>query len=121
MKRKLNTKRTMSAIVALALAAAVTLTAGIESYGISKNEGLVMYDAQNSLERAYNEITMDEFDFEVEEELTEVIKIYDQEDNLIDSIVLTENEVIEDIETKKLLNQAEFLTSYNNTKLYRIN
>lgn len=111
----------MSAIVALALAAAVTLTAGIESYGISNNEDLALYDAQNSLERAYNEVVMEEFDFELEGEATEVIKIYDQEDNLIDSIVLTGNQVIEDLETKKLLNKAEFLTSYNNTSLYKIN
>lgn len=111
----------MSAIVALALAAAVTLTAGIKSYGISNNESLALYDAENSLERAYNEVVMEEFDFELEEELTEVIKIYDQDDKLIDSIVLTGNQVIEDLETKKLLNKAEFLTSYNNTTLYKIN
>lgn len=111
----------MSAIVALALAAAVTLTAGIESYGISNNESLALYDAENSLERAYSEVVMEEFDFELEDESTEVIKIYDQEDKLIDSIVLTGDQVIEDLETKKLLNKAEFLTSYNNTSLYKIN
>lgn len=111
----------MSAIVALALAAAVTLTAGIESYGISNNESLALYDAENSLERAYNEVVMEEFDLELEDQSTEVIKIYDQEDKLIDSIVLTGDQVIEDLETKKLLNKAEFLTSYNNTSLYKIN
>lgn len=111
----------MSAIVALALAAAVTLTAGIKSYEISDKENIAMYDVEASLERAYSDVTMEEFDFELEEEAIEIIKIYDREDNLVDSIVLTDNEVIEDAETKKLLNRAEFLTSYNNTTLYRIN
>ncbi|MBO3700457.1 hypothetical protein [Roseivirga sp. E12] len=121
MKRKLNTKRTMSAIVALALAAAVTLTAGIESYEISNNEENVMFDLEASLERAYNDVTMDDFDAELATESYETIKVYDSEDNLVRSIVLTDNEVIEDVEAKKLLNRAEFLTSYNNTSLYRIN
>jgi len=121
MKRKLNTKRTMSAIVALALAAAVTLTAGIESYEISNNEEDVMFDLEASLERAYSDITMDEFDFDLEVESFETIKVYDSEDNLVRSIVLSNDDVIEDVEAKKLLNRAEFLTSYNNTSLYRIN
>ncbi len=111
----------MSAIVALALAAAVTLTAGIESSNLSKNEGTLMYDVEASLTRAYNDVIQDNMNAELEEESAEIIKIYDQEDNLIDSIILTENDVIEDLETKKLLNQASFLTSYSNTKIYKIN
>ncbi len=114
----------MSAIVALALAAAVTLTAGIETYGISGNKDLMVYNVEASLERAYDEVTMEEeldFDFALEEEQVEIIKIYDKEDNLINSIVLEEGEVIENSETKKMLNQAEFLTRYNNTSLYKIN
>lgn len=110
----------MSAIVALALAAAVTLTAGIESYEISNNEEEVMFDLEASLERAYSDITTDEFDFDLEVESFETIKVYDSEDNLVRSIVLNDD-VIEDAETKKLINRAEFLTSYNNTSLYRIN
>lgn len=113
----------MSAIVALALAAVVTLTAGIKSYDIPKNEALA-YDIEASLERAYDDTIVEEdfdFDFEVEDEKVEIIKIYDREDNLIESVVLNDGEIIENSATKKLLNQAEYLTSYNNTSLYKIN
>lgn len=111
----------MSAIVALALAAAVTLTAGIKTYDFTGNEDLVMFDIEESLERAYSELTMEEFDTELEEEVAEIIKIYNREDVLVDTIVLNESEVIANGKTKRLLNQAEFLTSYNNTTIYRIN
>jgi len=123
MKRGANKKRNMSAIVALALAAMVTFTAGIQSYGIPKNEEPVAYDLKESLERAYAEFTMEEevVSFIAEDIAIEVINIYDAEDNLIESVELVEGEVIEDIETQKLLNKADFLTSYNNTSLYKIN
>ena len=110
----------MSAIVALALAAAVTLAAGLESYGIPKNDDLTAYDFDASVERAYQDVVMEEFDFGVSDEITKTIKIYDAEDNLIDTVELREGDVIEDQETKKLLNKAEYLSSYNQTELYKI-
>lgn len=123
MKKVASTKRKMSAIVALALAALVTFTAGIQSYGIPKNEEPVVYDIQGSLERAYDEFSMEEFQvaFEAEDQQVEIINIYDQDDNLIKSIELKGDDVVEDNEVKKLLNKADFLTSYNNTSLYKIN
>ena len=111
----------MSALVALALAAVVTFTAGIKSYGIPKNEELVVYDVKESLDRAYDELTMDVFEAGFETNISETIKIYDENDDLVKSIELEEGDVIENNETKKLLNKAEFLTSYNKTSIYRIN
>ncbi|MFY0592420.1 hypothetical protein [Roseivirga sp.] len=123
MKRGANTKRKMSAIVALALAGMVTFTAGIQSYSIPKNEVPVAYDIKSSLERAYEDFTMEAYDanFVVEDQEVEIIDIYDSEDNLIKSIELTGDEVIEDVQIKKLLNKADFLTSYSNTSIYKIN
>lgn len=123
MKKVASKKRKMSAIVALALAALVTFTAGIQSYGIPKNEESVVYDMKGSLERAYDEFSMEEFtvEFEAEDQQIEIINIYDQNDNLIKSIELKGDEVVEDLEAKKLLNKADFLTSYNKTSHYKIN
>ncbi|OEK05032.1 hypothetical protein [Roseivirga misakiensis] len=123
MKKGTNTKRKMSAIVALALAGMVTFTAGIQSYGIPKNEVPVAYDIKSSLERAYEDFTMEEYDanFIAETEEVEIINIYDSEDKLIKSIKLVGDDVIEDAKTKKLLNKADFLTSYSNTSIYKIN
>lgn len=123
MKKVASKKRKVSAIVALALAALVTFTAGIQSYGIPKNEGPVVFDIDGSLERAYDEFSMEEFttEFEAEDQQIETINIYDQNDNLIKSIELKGDEVVEDLETKKLLNKADFLTSYNKTSHYKIN
>lgn len=111
----------MSALVALTLAAVVTLTAGVKSYGIPNNEEFVVYDVEASLDRAYEELTMEAFEAELDGEISETIKIYDKNDNLIKSIELKQGEVIRNAEAKKLLNRAEFLTSYNKTSLYRIN
>lgn len=111
----------MSALIALALAAVVTFTAGIDSYGIPKDEEFVVYDVKASLDRAYDEVTVDAFEADVETDISEIIKIYDQHDNLVKSIELEEGDVIENNEIKKLLNKAEFLTTYNKTSIYRIN
>lgn len=123
MKEVASKKRRMSAIVALALAALVTFTAGIQSYGIPKNEEPVVYDIKGSLERAYEDFSMEEFqvEFDVEDQEVEIINIYDQNDKLIKSIELIGDDVVEDLEAKKLLNKADFLTSYNNTSHYKIN
>ena len=123
MKEVASKKRRMSAIVALALAALITFTAGIQSYGISRNEEPVVYDIKGSLERAYEDFSMEEFqvEFDVEDQEIEIINIYDQNDKLIKSIELVGDDVVEDVEAKKLLNKADFLTSYNNTSHYKIN
>lgn len=123
MKEVASKKRRVSAIVALALAAIVTFAAGIQSYGIPKNEEPVVFDIKGSLERAYEEFSMEEFqvEFEAEDQQVEIINIYDQDDKLIKSIELIGDEVVEDLEAKKLLNKADFLTSYNNTSHYKIN
>lgn len=110
----------MSAIVALALAAVVTFTAGINSYGIPKSEEMIVYDIQTSLERAYEDVIEEEVNFSQFVDDTETIKIFDKDNNLVDTVELSEGEVIEDAATKKLLNRAQFLSSYGSTSVYQI-
>ena len=120
MSKEYVTARKMSAIVALALAVLVSFAA-INSYGDSKNsEDFIVYDVEESIERAYNDVTEEYYTPEIEEVQNEIIKIYNQEFELVKSLEIDENGVIGDEEAKKLMNRADFLSSYGNTSVYKI-
>ncbi len=119
MSKEYVAARKISAIVAAALALVVSFAA-INSYGDSKTEDFIVYDVEASVERAFADLTEENFVLEIEEAEAEVIKIYNAEDELVKSITLAANEVIEDVEAKQLLNRAEYLSSFGSTSVYKI-
>ena len=120
MKKQFTIQRKWSAIVAMTLGLVVTFMAAIQSYGVTKAEELIVYDIKSSLDRAYADATAEEFDFEESTPETETIKIYNNNDQLILSILKERDGIVKDEEAKKLLNRSEYLASYGNTSIYRI-
>ena len=121
MRKVLKNQKRVSAIVALALGAVVTFMAGINSYGVTANESEIVFDFDEAalMERAIADL---EEEILVVEEAAAVqtIKIYNDSDELIETVYLNEGEEIEDEETQKLLNQAEYLSGYGTTEIYKV-
>ncbi|WP_305982875.1 hypothetical protein [Roseivirga thermotolerans] len=122
MKKQFTTQRKWSAIVALTLAVVVTFMAALQSYGVTKVEELIVYDIKGSLDRAYEEALESDklFDIEVPSAQLQTIKIFDADDNLVLSVVMEKDGVVEDEKAKKMLNRAEFLASYSNMSIYKL-
>lgn len=120
MKTTLKNQKTLSAIVALALAAVVTFVAGVKSYGETGNEGVLTFDFDEKelLERAIADLAIEEF--VIEEENLRTIKIYNANDELLETVTVGQDEVVENEEIQQKLNQAEFLSEYNDTLIYKI-
>jgi len=59
-------------------------------------------------------------DFGFEEDNLKTIKIYNENDELLETVTVGQDEEVEDELTQQRLNQAEFLSEYNNTLIYRI-
>lgn len=120
MKTVLKNQKTVSAIVALALGAIVTFMAVSNSYGVTSNEAEVAFDFDEKelMERAIADITYEEF--VIEEESYKTIKIFNENNDLIQTVQVGEDELVQDDQTQQLLNQAEFLSEYNNTLVYKI-
>lgn len=121
MKTVLKNQKTVSAIVALALAAVVTFVAGINSYGVTSNEAEIVFDFDETalMERALADLEDEVFDFEEEVSLR-TIKIYNENNELLETVTVGQDEVVENELTQQRLNQAEFLSEYNNTLIYKI-
>ncbi|GHE62231.1 hypothetical protein GCM10011340_16730 [Roseivirga thermotolerans] len=96
--------------------------AALQSYGVTKVEELIVYDIKGSLDRAYEEALESDklFDIEVPSAQLQTIKIFDADDNLVLSVVMEKDGVVEDEKAKKMLNRAEFLASYSNTSIYKL-
>ena len=120
MKKEFTTQRKWSAIVALMLALMVSFMAGIQSFGTTGSEELIVYDIKGSLDRAYEEVKEDEFDFELPQNNLETIKVYNAQDKLILSIVKEKGGIIADKDAQMLLNKAEYLSEFANTIIYRV-
>ena len=120
MKTVLKNQRTLSAIVALTLAAIVTLVAGVKSYGETANEGELIFefDEKELLERAIADLGKESF--AIEEEAVQTVKIFNANNELLETVTLTEDQLIEEIITEQRLDQAEFLSAYGNTLVYKI-
>ena len=71
------------------------------------------------LDRAYQDVIAEE-ESEWLIPIDHVIKIFDHNDELIDSRILSPEE-FPDEEFSILLNQAAFLAEYNNNRIYRLN
>lgn len=120
MRNELKIRRKVSAIVAMALAVVVTFFAALDSYGDASIDPVKEAELNNALAEAYEAIVSYEY-IEVEEFTSvEVIKIFGANDRLVEEVMLEEGQVIEDEITLQLMNQAEFLSEYSNTKVYRL-
>lgn len=119
MRKQFTTQRKWSAIVAFTLAVVVTFMAAIQSFGSTQPEELIIYDIKGSLDRAYEEVVEDEFYLEEMDDV-ETIKVFDADDKLIISILKQKDGIIEDSEAQVLLNKAEYLSSFGNTSIYKI-
>ena len=71
------------------------------------------------LDRAYQDVIAEE-ESEWLIPIDHVIKVFDHNDELIDSRILSPEE-FPDEEFSILLNQAAFLAEYNNNRIYRLN
>lgn len=120
MRNEIKSRRKVSAIVALALGMVVTFFAAIDTYGDASIDPVKKAEVKEAMAEAYASII--DYDYVAPEEMeaVQVIKIFGANDELISEVQVLEGEVIESVETQKLLNQAEFLSAYSNTKVYRL-
>lgn len=117
-------QKTASAIVALMLGGIITFTAAMSTFGVTKNleadelSALELLELK-TLERAYTDTFQQEKELDVVSEYR-TIKVYDSNDELLETIELSEGDVIDDLSSQQLIHKAEFLSEYNNTSIYKI-
>lgn len=109
--------------IALAAGLLVTLLAVFASEFTSHgetihNEAVLEIDEAALIERAI--VEMEEGYYIPQEAITKTIKVFDKENELMDIIHLNEGELVEDVFSERLLNQAEFLSEYGNTMIYKL-
>lgn len=125
MKTVLKNQKTVSAIVALILAGVVTFMAAINSYGVTSNEAELglKFDETALMERAIADLQEEDYEW-VEDDILnddlQTIKIFNADNELIETVKVSADEAVADEGTQRLLNQAEFLSEYNNTLVYKI-
>ena len=56
----------------------------------------------------------------IEEENFKTIKVFNESNDLIETIQVTDAGIVGDDQTQQLLNRAEFLSEYSNTLVYKI-
>jgi len=118
-------QKTASAIVALMLGAFITFSAAMDSFGEtnilnSKTDSVDNALETKILERAFADAFSYKEYIQIETVEKHTIKVFDNNDNLIETIELGKGEVIEDSQTKSLVNKAEFLSEFNNVSIYKI-
>lgn len=120
MKQTLKKQKTLSALMALGLAAVITLFAASNSFGVPSNEGIVVEDSAYKLDLIAEVVKgLEKKEIEVEFDEIQHIKIYDAQNNLLKLVTLKGNQVIEDKETEKLIYTSQYLSSFGNTTIYR--
>ena len=115
-----KSQKRASAVIAMMLGIAITFSAVIDSFGVTKNDYASEMEVMEReiLDRAYADLMIEELDMQFEE--VETIKIYDADNNLLKSVDVYEGETIQDQEVRKLVNSAELLTSHNRTTIYQV-
>jgi hypothetical protein len=118
-------QKTTSVIVGLMLGAIITFTAALSTFGETNN--LKHVEASEAelaeiemLERAYADTFEQEVVLDFDSEEVKTIKVYDNNDELLETIELGEGDIIEDVSSQNLVHKAEFLSEYNNTSIYKI-
>ena len=80
---------------------------------------LIEFDDQAILERAYEDVRSSEEFPVLDEEL--IIKVFDEDNNLVKSLTLMSEDEIIDEDFRKLMNQSTLLAEYRTSKVYRLN
>lgn len=102
-------------VVSLLLVFAGENTSQGEEY---HNATLMEIDEDALFERAIEE--MEEEYYTPEMNFSKTIKIFNQDYELLDIIYLNDNGEVDDVYSKQLLNQSEFLSEYGNTAIYKV-
>lgn len=122
MKATSKTQKSIAIVVGIAVSALALFGGEFTSQAdpAHHNEMMLNIDEDALIERAIEEMNEEDFFFQIEEEVTETIKIYNKDYELMETLYLKEGESIEDIYTEQFLNQAEFLSSYGSTTIYKV-
>lgn len=111
--------KNLSAIIAIMLAAVTLFQAGtVKSNDLNREVSVMEAQLISEIEQFFDEEEMDleeEIYMEMEEEAIEEVNVFDSEDNLIAS-----GNPANDKELRKLVNQADYLSSLGSNKYYRL-
>lgn len=120
MKTASKTKKTLALFVGVVVSALAIFGGEFSTHGESMHEAPyeLNIDEQALIERAIEELTAEEF--VVEEIALKTIKVFDEQNKLIEQVSLWEDQEVEDPYTLQLLNQATFLSGYSNTEIYQV-
>lgn len=93
----------------------------LDSGGQGLNESIeaIEFDDQAILERAYEDVRNSEEFPQLEEE--QIIKIFDEDNQLIQSMTLLAGDEIIDEDFRKLINKSTLLAEYRTSKIYKLN
>ena len=81
----------------------------------------IEFDEQALLERAYEDVRNAEELPPLELEDEQIIKIFDEDNQLIQSMTLMSGDEIADEDFRKLINQSTLLAEYRTSKIYQLN
>lgn len=111
--------RSLSAIIAIMLAAVTLFQASnVKSNNLNKEMPTMEAQLIAEIEQFYAEEDLameEEIYLEMEEEEAEEVNIFDADNNLVDA-----GNPANDNELRKLVNQADYLSSFGNNKYYRL-
>lgn len=111
-----STKATLLILGFIALATVLMLTPKSQEFIESIDS--MEFDEQAILERAYEDVRNAEELPPLEEE--QIIKIFDEDNQLIQSMTLVAGDDIKDEDFRKLINQSTLLAEYRTSKIYRL-
>lgn len=120
MKAASKTQKASALFVGIVVSVLAIFAGEFSTHGETVDISIYQLDTDETalIERAIEE--MDEADYLIEEVALKTIKIFDQNNQLIEIISLWEDQEVEDEYTLQLLNQSDFLSSYNNTSIYQV-
>jgi len=113
-----KSSRFLMAVLAITVIASLFLL-GPKNNGLLINTNPVEFDEQAILERAYEDVRNAEELPPLNEEL--IIKIFDEDNNLIESMTLLSGAEVADEDFRKLINQSTLLAEYSTSKIYQLN
>ena len=115
--QKQNEKMVTILIAGLVLILAV-FGSEFRSHGESANttvERNEVWTADLDRENLFTEVL-----FELDEPALKTAKLYNEEGQLLEMLILTEEESIDEVYVGKLFNRASFLSGYGNVSIYQV-
>jgi len=120
MEKQARNEKMITALIAGLVLILAVFGSEFRSYGESANTA----NMHNEFEVvAFESIDREEL-FPVEiyevEPVLKTAKLYNEQGEMIEMLILQENENIEEVYTGELFNKAEYLTSYGDVSVYRV-